>query len=175
MALYNTKTKANYSFNQGTWAPSGDDWKWKYTGDLVDRYMWRLKKEAEAEQARIEVLNKYSNKVKSGEMTEDDISNMVNSHTVPEEDAKKLGSSYAVACFGVYAGHIWENVVGKTGWPNLEFIYKFISDNFSYRDGGEIETCYTDENNMKPEEIYIMIDSAIYQNNLGKADARYGY
>ena len=100
---------------------------------------------------------------------------MVNSHNVPADDVKVLGSEADLACYGVQNGHIWEDVVGKSGWPTLKYVYTYISDNFHYRDGGEIETCYTDENNMKPEEIYIMIDSVIYQNNLGKADARYGY
>lgn len=175
MALYNTKTKSSYSFNQGSWAPSGDDWKWKYTGDIVDRYMWRMKKEAQAEQTRLEVLNKYSTMVKNGELTGEDIVTMVNSHNVPEEDVKKLDSPTDIACFGVYGGHIWDNVVGEAGWPTLDYVYRFISDNFSYRDGGDIDAGYTDENNMKPEEIYVMIDQVVYQNNLGKADARYGY
>jgi hypothetical protein len=175
MALYNTKTKSTYSFNQGSWAPSGNDWKWKYTGDIVDRHMWRMKKEAQKEQEMLNVLNKYSAKVKNKEITADDIVNMVNNHTVPEEDVKSLGSALNLACFGVYDGYTWKDVIGKDGWPTLEYVYRYIHDNLNYRDGGDIEACYRDENNMQPEEIYIMLDSGIYQNNLGKADARYGY
>ena len=173
MALYNINTKKTYSFEQGSWAPSGSDWKWKYTGDIIDRHLWRMKKEATKEQERINILNKWSNKVKNGEVTAIDIVNMVNSHNVPVDDVKVLGSETDLACYGVQNGHIWENVIGKSGWPTLKYVYTYISDNFYYRDGGDIDACYTDENDMKPEEIYGMIDSAVYQNNLGRADYRF--
>ena len=100
MALYNSQTKSSYSFNQGSWAPSGSDWKWKYTGDIVDRHLWRMKKEAQKEQEMLNVLNKYSAKVKNGEMTADDIVNMVNNHTTPKEDVEKVGCESSIACFG---------------------------------------------------------------------------
>ena len=172
MGLYNSKTNSKYSFNQGSWAPGGSDWEWKYTGDIVDKHMWRMKKEAQAEQEHNAILNKYSVKIKSGEMTADDIVKMVNENTVPQEDVailKKTGSRFDIACFGVYNGHIWEDLLGKDGWPTLKYVYNYIRDNFSYRDGGDIDACYTDENNLRPSEIYVMLDQAIYQNNIGRS------
>lgn len=29
--------------------PNDDGWKWKYDGDTIDRYLWRMKKEAQSE------------------------------------------------------------------------------------------------------------------------------
>ena len=47
MSLHNgskvyTNTNTNADLNDG-------DWKWKYDGDTIDRYLWRMKKEAQSE------------------------------------------------------------------------------------------------------------------------------
>ena len=36
-----------YAHNNDQWAPEGDEWKWGYDGDRVDRYLWRMKKDAQ--------------------------------------------------------------------------------------------------------------------------------
>ena len=38
-----------YTNNTGDPTPDGDDWKWKYDGDTIDRYLWRMKKEAQSD------------------------------------------------------------------------------------------------------------------------------
>lgn len=41
------KGSSVHRHSSGNWAPSGEGWKWKYDGDRVDRYLWRMKKDAE--------------------------------------------------------------------------------------------------------------------------------
>ena len=43
------KGRQVYTNNTGSAQPDGDDWKWKYDGDTIDRYLWRMKKEAQSE------------------------------------------------------------------------------------------------------------------------------
>ena len=47
MSLHNIHSKSTYDPNAGSWAPEGKDWKWAYDGDKNDRYLWRMKKDAE--------------------------------------------------------------------------------------------------------------------------------
>lgn len=43
------KGRQVYTGNTGDPTPDGDDWKWKYDGDTTDRYLWRMKKEAQSD------------------------------------------------------------------------------------------------------------------------------
>lgn len=43
------KGRQVYTNNTGDAQPDGDDWKWKYDGDTIDRYLWRMKKEAQSD------------------------------------------------------------------------------------------------------------------------------
>ena len=43
------KGRQVYTGNTGDPTPDGDDWKWKYDGDTIDRYLWRMKKEAQSD------------------------------------------------------------------------------------------------------------------------------
>lgn len=43
------KGRQVYTNNTGDPTPDGNDWKWKYDGDTIDRYLWRMKKDAQRE------------------------------------------------------------------------------------------------------------------------------
>lgn len=38
-----------YSNTNPNGDPNDNDWKWKYDGDTIDRYLWRMKKEAQSD------------------------------------------------------------------------------------------------------------------------------
>lgn len=49
MSLHNRKTGKTFAYSpeNTNWPPESEDWKWRYDGDKVDRYMWAMKKESE--------------------------------------------------------------------------------------------------------------------------------
>lgn len=116
MALHNKKTGEIRMYSQASHPPVGDDWKWKYDGDSVDKHMWRM---------------------------------------------KKLGQE------GKYQ-------IGTNGWPTFGGIKEYICTTFKHlEDEDPDDICYSDkfraasdEDTIPVEDIYRMINDAVYTNKI---------
>ena len=122
-------------------------WKWKYTGDKVDRMMWALKKKAQEKQKKIDIWNKYADMISNGQITKDKIPQVAYN-------------------LGVLNGRRFPDAVRADGWPTMDFIIKNLPFN-QWAEDGDIGMI---DENYDLETLYSLLSDVCYRNMLGRED-----